>query len=124
MSIQILRRGCAGPVRNLVASSIIVAALAGSPGAWAFDGDVTGTIFSVEVTHLGNYSFRISLNGSPALCGNSNRWAYLADGDAVNYRTFVATLLAAKQARESVRVFSVRDSAGYCRIEHITAYSF
>jgi hypothetical protein len=112
------------PVARLVAAaSVAVIALTGAPTAWSFDGDVTGTI-SVEITQVGNYSFRVRLNGSPAMCGNSNQWAYLSDGDSANYKTFVAALLAAKQAREQVRVWSNRDSSGFCKIEHVAAYSF
>jgi hypothetical protein len=112
MSSQENNCSAVGRMRRWIVVSFIVTTLGISPSAWSFDGDVTATIFSVEVTTVGNYSFRVWLTGSPAMCGNSNQWAYLEDdAPSANYKTYVSTLLAAKQAREKVRIWSNRDAS-------------
>ncbi|MGR3971748.1 hypothetical protein [Shewanella sp. 1180_01] len=39
----------------------------------AWDGAVSGAITNIDVTGHNNYDFRITLEGSPQLCGNDNR---------------------------------------------------
>ncbi|MDR6985121.1 hypothetical protein J2X32_003778 [Rheinheimera pacifica] len=86
--------------------------------AFAWDGQIYGKIQDIEVTGGGNYGFRVTLEGSPSMCGNANAWAFLNDTDS-NYQTYVSVLLAAKAAKMSVTIFSVRRVDGYCHIGHI-----
>lgn len=85
-------------------------------------GSVTGKIKTVDVADGNNYGFRVTLNGSPKLCGNEHTWAYINEADS-NYQTFVAVLLAAKAAQFDVRLFTTRKNNtanGYCRIGYIS----
>jgi len=91
-------------------------------GAFAqWHGSAYGRIQGFEVTHINNFAFRVSLEGSPTLCIAGHRWAYL-DGNGTNYKVFVATLLAAKAREASVTLYTVHDASGqnYCRIEHVS----
>ena len=111
---------------KLPASSLLAALLVGTsafislPAGAAWDGAVAGRISTIQVTAINNYPFRISLEGSPALCTAGHGWAYL-DGNAANYKVFVSTLLTAKARGVPVTIYTVHDSSGmnYCRIEHI-----
>lgn len=89
--------------------------------AFAWDGNVSGKIYSVDVTGGENYGFRVSLdNGSKALCGNNHKWAYVNESFS-NYQTYVAVLLAAKMAEKTVVLYTnQRGSNGYCEIGYIS----
>ena len=102
-------------VRTIVAT----VALLISAHAFAWDGAVVGRIIGTDVTDGPNYAFRIDLQGAPALCGNANTWAFI-DSTTPNYNAYVATILAAKAAGDTVTVYSNRDAGtGYCRIGYV-----
>ena len=102
--------------------ALTFALLATSP-AFAWDGTVTGVIRGADVTDGPNYAFRIYLQGGPQMCGNANIWAFI-DSTTPNYSTYVATILAARAAGDTVTVYSNRDaSTGYCRIGYISTTS-
>lgn len=93
-----------------------------SPNVVAWDGMTTGHIRTIDVTGGNNYGFRVSLEGGPLLCGNSHTWAYINEADS-NYQTYVAVLLAAKAAKQSVTLYTNRQnnaSDGYCHIGYIS----
>jgi hypothetical protein len=90
--------------------------------AWSWDGAVQGRIAAIELSRGGNYDFRVFLEGSPAMCGNANQWAYINESDA-NYKAHVAVLVAAQQSAKSVLIYTFRDSSGYCKIGQMVAYS-
>ncbi|MBW8184268.1 hypothetical protein [Shewanella nanhaiensis] len=90
----------------------------------AWDGTVAGTINTIDVTHGQNYGFRITLKGGPKLCGNNHTWAYLNDSDS-NYQVLVSTLLAAKMAGNSVRLYTNQEQNSgnnYCHIGYISVH--
>lgn len=89
--------------------------------ASAWDGIIVGKIASIDVTAGNNYGFRVSLEGSPAICGNAHTWAFLNETDS-NYQTFVSVLLTAKVSKQNITLYTNRagaDSAGYCHIGYI-----
>lgn len=90
----------------------------GSLVAHAWDGTVNGTINSLESTGAGNYPFRVTMVGAPALCGNANTWAYLSDADR-NYKVNVALLLSAKAQGRTVILYANQDTNSYCQIGYI-----
>jgi hypothetical protein len=96
---------------------IAVLSLMASTAAWAWDGAVSGTINGIDVTD-GAYAFRIDLVGAPALCGNTNTWAFV-DVNNPDYKTYVALLLSAHAAGRSVLVYTTREASGYCRIGYV-----
>ena len=99
---------------------VVVALMSSSVNAW--DGTTTGHIRTIDVTSGNNYGFRVSLEGVPALCGNSHTWAFLNDTDS-NYQTYISVLLAAKAAKMTVTLFTTRVNAapdGYCKIGYIS----
>lgn len=87
--------------------------------AFAWDGTITGSISNADVTDGPNYAFRVSLQGTPALCGNSNTWAYV-NRDNINYGAYVAALLSAKVSGTPVTVYSMQDETGYCKIGYVS----
>ncbi|WP_054113230.1 hypothetical protein [Marinagarivorans algicola] len=88
--------------------------------AYSWDGAVTGKVSKVDVTSAENYGFRIVLEGEPALCGNSIKWAYL-NSSASNYQTYVSMLLAAKMAQSTVTIYTHQTgSSKYCSIGYIS----
>ncbi|MFL0805623.1 MAG: hypothetical protein K6L81_18060 [Agarilytica sp.] len=89
-----------------------------SGAALSYDGQATGKLDLVEVADA-HYSFRVRLEGEPALCGNANKWAYINNSDP-NYSAYVSSLLAAKMAQKVVTVYASRDthSNAYCKIVH------
>jgi len=101
--------------------AILVLSLCCSP-AWSWDGAVTGRIGALEITHDSNYGFRVWLVNEPAMCGNQNAWAYLNESDS-NYKTYVAALIAARQAGDTVTIYATRDASGYCKIGHASLHS-
>lgn len=84
----------------------------------SWDGSSRGLVSLVQITAADNYGFRVNLDGSPALCGNSNTWAYLNGSDS-NYDTYVSLLTAAKFAKNEVTIFTKMQSNGYCKIGHV-----
>jgi hypothetical protein len=89
--------------------------------AFCWDGNVAGTIAGIDVATGPNYAFRVYLQGSPALCGNGNTWAYINKNND-NYAAYVATLLAAKATGAEIRLYTDREpSTGYCEIGYLTA---
>ena len=86
-----------------------------------WDGNVSGLVSQIEVTDGTNYGFRVYLSGNPKLCENDHSWAYLNNSDS-NYNTYVAVLLAAKAAKQTVRLYTNRkdqSATGYCHIGFI-----
>lgn len=101
--------------------SILISFIMLSTAANSWDGSMSGRIGTVEVTGGGNYDFRVWISGSPELCGNDNKWAYINESDS-NYSVYVSTLLAAKAAQQRVTIYTNRkdgDVNGYCHIGHI-----
>jgi len=109
------------PLRYL-AALLLASSLFYSAMALAWDGSESGKIVQAEVTSAGNYSFRLVLEGSPALCGNANTWAYVDSADA-NFRVYVAAALAAKAQGVTVRLYTTRDAVGYCKIGYLATYA-
>lgn len=87
-------------------------------GASAWDGRTVGKIRSVDVTGGNNYDYRITLVNSPALCGNSNSWAYINESDS-NYQVYVSLLTAAYMANKQVTIYATVTAIGYCHIGYI-----
>jgi hypothetical protein len=96
-------------------SSVVSLIGLSSSTAFAWDGLASGQIDIIQGTGAGNMPFRVTLKGSPTLCGNSNAWGYLSDVDS-NYKTNAALLMSAKAQGSTVALYSVRDSQGYCQI--------
>jgi len=93
-----------------------------SSQVFSWDGSESGKIYQVDVTSGTNYGFRVSLSGAKKLCGNDHAWAYVNETDS-NYNTYVAVLLAAKAAQQTVTLYTNRkdnSSAGYCHLGYIT----
>jgi hypothetical protein len=115
-------RDTEGVMKHMNASRTIglTLALLATSQAVAWDGTVTGVIRRADVTDGPNYAFRIELQGVPQLCGNANTWAFI-DSTTANYNVYVASILAAKAAGDTVVVYSNRDATtGYCRIGYIS----
>jgi len=86
---------------------------------FAWDGIVDGKIHIISVAPGENYGFRVILDNTPALCGNSHNWAYLNES-ASNYDAFVSVLLAAKMGDKNVKVYSNQQpGTGYCEIGYV-----
>jgi hypothetical protein len=88
---------------------------------YGWDGTTSGKINSIQVTSGNNYGFRVTLSGSPTLCGNNHKWAYVNESDS-NYAVYVSSLLAAKAAQQTVTLYTYRKDSeidGYCHIGHI-----
>jgi hypothetical protein len=83
--------------------------------AFAWDGAVTGKITQLDVAEGGNYDFRVTLEGYPALCANGPNWAYL-NASHSNYQAYVSAMLLAYANGATVTIYTNRDAAGYCRI--------
>jgi hypothetical protein len=99
--------------------SLFLLVISFSASAW--DGTVSGKVFTIDVTGGTNYGFRVTLSGGPKLCGNDHAWAYLNDNDS-NYNTYVSVLLAAKLADRTVTIYTNRKGGttnGYCHIGYI-----
>lgn len=93
-----------------------------SLGASAWDGNTVGKIRSVDVTGGNNYGYRVTLVNYPALCGNSNSWAYINESDS-NYQVYVSLLTAAYMANKTVIIYTTAETTsgnGYCHIGYIT----
>jgi hypothetical protein len=86
----------------------------------AWDGTTGGTITFIDVT-TDNYGFRVTLAGSPALCGNQNTWAYITTTDS-NYNAFAAALLSAKETGDGIVLYATRDASGYCHLGYISVH--
>src|SRR5690348_643084 len=89
-----------------MASSLLLSLLAFTP-AFAWDGVSSGTIAKFDVTAGNNYGFRVYINGITSMCGNSNNWAYLNEGDS-NYKTYVGLLMLAKSQGSQVTIFTTQ----------------
>lgn len=90
-----------------------------SCSVFAWDGTASGKISNIDVAPGNNYGFRVTLEGAPSLCGNTHTWAYLNDTDS-NYQTFVSVLLAAKAAKMTVTLYSIRKTDGYCHLGYMS----
>ena len=87
----------------------------------AWDGDVAGKVKQIQITDGNNYGFRITLEGTPKLCGNEHSWAYVNESDS-NYSVYVSVLIAAKAAKQDIRIYTNRKDGsadGYCHIGHV-----
>jgi hypothetical protein len=104
-------------VRRLSGALVAIAA-AVLPGlAVAWDGQISGVIFELDVTAGDDSGFRVFLP-TTSMCGNSMNWAYLNSSDS-NYSTYAAALMMAKATGENIVVFSNKDSNGYCHIGYV-----
>ncbi len=92
-------------------------------GALAWDGAIQGRISKVEVAEATNYALRVHVVGDPPMCGaQTPDWAYLNEADS-NYRVYVAVILAAKQAGDTVMIYTNRDSSGYCKVGYLASWA-
>jgi hypothetical protein len=90
--------------------------------AMAWDGAVTGSIYRVDVSDSPYFTLRVELRGFPTLCTNGTPWAYV-HRSSETFSAFVAALLAAKAAGDSVTLYTTRDSSGYCQLGYISAFN-
>lgn len=85
--------------RNLVVRSAVVFTMLASTPVFAWDGAVSGTINTVEVTAGHNFGFRISLVGVGTMCTGGGAIAYLNESDS-NYKVYVAALFSASAGQQ------------------------
>jgi len=97
---------------------LLLVSLVLSNVALAWDGITPGTISRIDVAAGDSQGFRVYLDGSPTLCGNSATWGYLNENDS-NYQTFVGTLLSAKVTQSNVTIYANLQSNSYCKIEYV-----
>lgn len=97
------------------ASSLVV--LFGEP-AVAWDGAVSGTISTIEITDGNIQGLRIMLSGVNTICSGGANWGYLNESDS-NYKTYAAALMMAKAQGSVVAVYSNLVS-GYCHIGYVS----
>lgn len=95
-----------------------ILALFSSVSSFAWDGTANGKIGLIEVETGSAYSFRVWLDNDQALCGNTNKWAYVSYENP-NYQAYVSVLLSAKIAEKQVTIFANRRSQDFCEIGHI-----
>ena len=86
--------------------------------AFAWDGVVSGTIATVQITAGQNFGFRLFLNGVTTMCTGGPNWAYLNEADS-NYKTYVAAFLLAKAQGNTVAVYTTLEN-GQCHIGYIS----
>lgn len=89
----------------------------------AWDGVVSGKVLRIDVADGANYAFRVYLEGTPAMCSNEHKWAYINEADS-NYSVFVSVLLAAKAQQSNVKLYTRRkdgNATGYCQIGYIAS---
>jgi hypothetical protein len=99
---------------------LLLATMSNLSFAWA--GTVSGTVQMIDVAPGENYGFRVYIKDLPAMCGNSNNWAYINESDS-NYKTYVSVILAAKMAGTPVVIFSEKETTSgnnYCHIGYIS----
>jgi hypothetical protein len=82
--------------------------------------DAYGKVGSISVVNAGNMPFRVSLVGIDHICPTiSDNWAYLNEYDA-SYKSWMATLIAARVSDTYVSLQTSLDSNSRCRINLIT----
>ncbi len=89
-----------------------------SISVFSWDGNESGKLGLIEMESGLPYSFRVRLENEPALCGNSNKWAYVRY-DNPNYNAYVSALLAAKMSGKTVAIYANRSTQDYCEIGHL-----
>jgi hypothetical protein len=108
-------------MRLIKTIGVVAALCVGSP-ALAWDGVVSGTITSIDVTGATNYAFRVGVGGyAGSYCGGVANFAYINATDD-NYSAYVAALISAKVVSSMVDLYLVRDSNGYCQIGYISVH--
>jgi hypothetical protein len=106
-------------LRHFIAAGAALAALLSSGGAYAWDGQITGTIAVLDAAADGeNYGFRVRLDGNPVMCGTADSWAAI-NKSANNYDAIVGLMTSALLGGKSVTVYSNADAAGHCIIGYI-----
>lgn len=90
--------------------------------ASAWDGAITGTVTSIEITDSGNFDFRVNIGAyTGTVCfSGSPGWAYLNATDA-NYATYTKALMLAKAAGLTAQV-SMWRVGNYCHIGYVIIY--
>jgi hypothetical protein len=53
---------------------LLVSQLLAAPAALAWDGQVIGVPFEIDITDGGNLGVRVYLVNATTMCGNSNNW--------------------------------------------------
>lgn len=104
-------------LRNLVVRSAVAFTMLASTPVFAWDGVVSGTINTLEVTAGHNFGFRISLVGIGIMCAGGGAIAYLNESDS-NYKTYVAALMTARAQGSNATVYSNLEN-GHCHIGHV-----
>ena len=89
--------------------------------ALAWDGSVSGTINTLDVTAAGNYALRVTLNGVSTMCNGGASWAWLNETGS-NYKTYAAALMMAKAQGTPVLIYTNLEY-GHCRIGYISLLS-
>jgi hypothetical protein len=86
--------------------------------ALAWDGNVTGTIFTLDVTDGDNYGLRVTLNSGATLCNGGGNIAYLNETDS-NYNLYAAALLMARAQNMTVTLYT-NLVGGQCKIGYLS----
>jgi hypothetical protein len=102
---------------KMMIAVIALSFVASSVFAW--DGSGTGKVDTISVSNDVSYTFRVSLLPQSPLCGTTNTFAYLNDGET-GYKTFVGTLMLAKALGSSVTLYTTRDASGYCHLGYVS----
>lgn len=103
-------------IRTCISFFAAAATILFSNTTLAWDGSVSGKITQIDVTVGNNGAFRVYIGGQ-AMCVGGPAWAYVNEADS-NYRTYVATLLAAKSSGSNVVIYSTKVGS-YCQIGYI-----
>jgi hypothetical protein len=87
--------------------------------AQAWDGQKAGPPGLIEITHGGNYAFRVYISGVEKICDNAAAgFVYLEPQDS-NYSAYVAMILMAKSQGTTLTFYGNLDGSGYCRLGHL-----
>lgn len=105
-------------MRKVFTALVLCIAAGAAHAATAVQGQIGGLeIVGAGGGAPGNFDFRITLSGSPVICG-SQTWAYINSTEA-NYSALVAAALAAKTAGNTVVLHVDEDSQGYCHVDYM-----
>jgi hypothetical protein len=111
-------------IKSLMIRSVVFALCAIGLAEFAHaDGTTTGQIGTIQTVGSaggapGNYDFRVSLAGGPIICNGQN-WAYINTTDA-NYSAIVASILSARVSSNSVYLYWIQASNGFCEITDVS----